>query len=89
MKKWLKVKEEDSIIVIGFNNGIADVKVNNDISFQTSYNECLDVSKVTKEIKKALTKEKKLSKNPLSGMFAFGREFKMIISNILKSTEIF
>lgn len=86
--KKIVVKNDDSKLIVEFNGYIADVIINDKERVKMSYSPDLDIDIAAKKITDLLIKESNSSKKPsiYSELFpAFGREFKMLVSNILKA----
>ena len=87
--KKIVVKNDDSKLIVDFFNGyIADVTINDKERVKMSYSPDLDIDIAAKKITDLFIKESNSSKKPsiYSELFpAFGREFKMLVSNILKA----
>jgi hypothetical protein len=73
-------------VVVEFNAYTADVVINDKDKITTSYNPELDLDRAAKELTKALLNETKRTNSIYDTIFPlFGRNFKMIVSNILKA----
>mgnify|MGYP000913363898 CR=1 FL=1 len=86
--KKIAVKNDDSKLIVEFNGYIADVTINDKEKVKMSYSPDLDIDIAAKKLTNLLIKESNSSKKPsiYSELFpAFGREFKMLVSNILKA----
>jgi hypothetical protein len=86
--KKIVVKNDDSKLIVEFNGYIADVTINDKERVKMSYSPDLDIDIAAKKLTNLLIKESNSSKKPsiYSELFpAFGREFKMLVSNILKA----
>lgn len=83
--KSLNVKQGNNNVSVKFNGYIADVTINGSDKMTVSYSDNLDLDDAAKKLTKAILKES--SKPSLySEIFpAFGREFKILVSNILKA----
>jgi len=83
--KKLNVNQENGNISVEFENYVANVTINGQDKMVVSYNDNLNLDEAAKKLTKAILKES--SKPSLySELFpAFGREFKMLVSNILKA----
>lgn len=83
--KSLYVKQGNDNISVKFNGYIADVTINGSDKITVSYSDNLDLDEAAKKLTRAILKE---SRKPsiYSEVFpAFGKEFKMLVSNILKA----
>jgi len=82
--KNIEVHNDGNSVLVEFDGCIANVTINGNDKLITTYNENLNVEEAAKKLTKALIKESKPS--IYSELFpAFGREFKILVSNILKA----
>lgn len=83
--KNIEVHNDGNSVLVEFDGCIANVTINGNDKLITTYNENLNVDEAAKKLTKVLIKESK-SPSIYSEIFpAFGREFKMLIANILKA----
>lgn len=83
--KSLNVKQGNDNVSVKFNGYIADVTINGSDKMTVSYSDNLDLDEAAKKLTRAILKE---SRKPsiYSEVFpAFGKEFKILVSNILKA----
>ncbi len=85
--KLLKIKNETNILDVKFDEYMADVSINDKSCFKTSYSPDIDLDRAAKELTRVLSRESKREQTSLySSIFpSFGREFKMLVSGILKA----
>lgn len=84
--KKLNVNQENGNISVEFENYVANVTINGQDKMVVSYSDHLDLDEVTKKLTKAILKESSKSSSVYNEVFpAFGKEFKMLVSNILKA----
>lgn len=90
MKKLLTVKNEKDnpdVIAVKFDEYMADISINGKNCFKTSYSPDIDLDRAAKELTRVLSRESKREQTSLyySIFPSFGREFKMLVSDILKA----
>lgn len=84
--KSLNIERGNGKISVKFNGYIADVTINETDKMTVSYSDNLDLDEATKRLTKAILKESSKSSSVYNELFpAFGMEFKMLVSNILKA----
>lgn len=84
--KKLKVHSEGNTVVVEFNDYTADVVINDSQKITTAYNPELDLDEAAKKLTKAILKESRKKNTFYDAIFpSFGREFKILVSNILKA----
>ena len=83
--KNLEVINEQGKIEVNFTGSIANVKINGQDSITTVYSPTLDLDQAAKELHKALVKEMRKDSILQSIFPSFGRDFKIMVSNILKA----
>lgn len=83
----LEVHNENNSVVVEFNDYTADVIINGKEKITTAYHPELDLDEVAKKLTNAILKESKKSKKSFyTDIFpSFGREFKIMVANILKA----
>ncbi len=80
----LNVNQENGNVSVEFENYVANVTINGQDKIVVSYDDSLDLDEAAKKLTRAILKE---SRKPsiYSEVFpAFGKEFKILVSNILK-----
>lgn len=78
MKKLLKI----DALEVKFDEYMADISINGKNRFKTSYSPDIDLDRAAKELTRALKREQ----TSCSSIFpSFGREFKILVSDILKA----
>lgn len=82
--KKLNVNLENGNVSVEFDY-VANVTINGQ-KMVVSYSDNLDLDEVAKKLTKAILKESSKSSSVYNEVFpAFGKEFKMLVSNILKA----
>lgn len=89
MNNKVLIKNENDTMELNMDteNFIANVSVNGN-SFTTTFSDNIDIDRAAKELTKALVSERRKKSYSLGDLFpAFGREFKIRVSQILKMRE--
>jgi len=84
-RKRMEVHNENNSVVVEFSDYAADVTINGKEKIITGYNPDLNLDEAAKKLTNALIKE---SRRPslYSDIFpSFGRDFKIMVSSILKA----
>lgn len=84
--KKLNVNQENGNVSVEFENYVANVTINGQDKMVVSYSDNLDLDEAAKKLTKAILKESSKSSSVYNEVFpAFGKEFKILVSNILKA----
>lgn len=85
--KKIEVHNDGNSVLIEFDGYIANVTINGSDKMTVSYSDNLDLDDAAKKLTAAIIQEEEKSKKPFYNEIfpAFGREFKILVSNILKA----
>lgn len=85
-KRNIEIHNEKDSLVVTFDGCVASVTINGEKKLTTTYSESLNIDEAARKLTKALIAESKRPSSVYANIFpAFGREFKILVSNILKA----
>lgn len=83
--KNIKISSGDNSIKVTFNDYVCDIIINGKERMTVSYNPNLNLDAVVQKLTDALVKEVRRPSFYKNIFPAFGREFKMLVADILKA----